>query len=405
MTLKISTKLKRKEINYAGIIFLLGLFLKQFYLRKSGSIQIADVVVAFAAVMTLTSGKVYFQMKDVSLIIFIICGVAINVIYYLLMGNNFLNAALFLSYNLVVVIAFRSLMHKKEFPVGLLSTMKANLLTQLLIWLIGVGWNYSRDRYQGTFNDPNQFGFFIICCFFVLYLCSIYCKKRVHPIWHIIAGALVVVSGSRGMLLTFAIFLFFILVYPIFSKKGTVIGIIYTILFMILSGLVVAFGSFLFQNIRGIAEISSLDFVLKRFESLTSNKSIGGIFYSFFHNRLLIRFFRAPYYFLFGCGEGYWSRFIVISGEDNEPHCTMLSLCYCYGIIPYVFFIKWIRDNIKKVPVKAVGVYVALILEAFTLANHRQPFFWLIFAMGSYLLKESQQVDSVESSDRRTANG
>ena len=110
----------------------------------------------------------------------------------------------------------------------------------------------------------------------------------------------------------------------------------------------------------------------------------------------------APEYFLYGCGEGYWERFLSISGETRELHSTMISLWYCYGIVPYMFFIKWLWDNINNCPMSVAGVYIALILEALTLVNHRQPLFWMIIAMGSYLSRKRSGIEMDKNYTPRT---
>ncbi len=71
-------------------------------------------------------------------------------------------------------------------------------------------------------------------------------------------------------------------------------------------------------------------------------------------------------------------------------HSTMIALCYYYGIMPYALFLKWLSDNLRDIPRRSVGVFIALILEAFTLANHRQPLFWTMFVMGGLLAAQSQ---------------
>ena len=45
----------------------------------------------------------------------------------------------------------------------------------------------------------------------------------------------------------------------------------------------------------------------------------------------------------------------------------------------------------KGTPVIYWGVFIATILEAFTLINHRQPFFWMLFVLGCVLVRRKQE--------------
>ena len=110
-------------------------------------------------------------------------------------------------------------------------------------------------------------------------------------------------------------------------------------------------------------------------------------------DRSMLRILNDPKYLIYGSGEGNWSRWSMLR-EGNEVHGTMIALLFYYGIIPYMLFIKWIKNNIGGIKnIKIIGVYIALIIEAFTLINHRQPFFWMIFVLG-YLFEQFNRNDN-----------
>ena len=74
-------------------------------------------------------------------------------------------------------------------------------------------------------------------------------------------------------------------------------------------------------------------------------------------------------------------------------------LPYCnYGFVMEVcrffFLLKWLYQNLKKVPKMFFGIYAALFVESFFLVNARQPFFWIIILLGTTYIEESRSEQS-----------
>lgn len=393
MKIRIPKKINPLQIHNPELLFLLGLFLKQFYLRKSGSIQIGDIIIMASVLTLIMSGRCRISYIDISLMLFVMCTFIVNGIYTKILGKNLMRASLYLFFNLLVVIAFRLFSQEDNFIKRITSLMKLCLLMQLLLFITGIGRSYSGSRYQGTFNDPNQFGFFIICCLFMLFLCYTYLKKRMPPWWYLEAGILVLLSGSRGMTVAFFVFLFFAVIQPFLDKKPPVERFAYFAVFIIASLFVLLGGLNLILEILNNRRVT---IIANRFESLSTGDSLWQKIYMVMRNRQMGRVLTAPIYFLYGSGEGYWERFLPISNEANEIHSTMVALCYYYGIIPYSLFLKWLYDNLNGIPRHLIGVYVALIIEAFTLINHRQPLFWIMFVIGHEIITRSKSSNSRE---------
>ena len=47
-------------------------------------------------------------------------------------------------------------------------TLQCVLITQAAVFLLGVGKWYDGVRYEGTFNDPNQYGVFVLFSAFLI---------------------------------------------------------------------------------------------------------------------------------------------------------------------------------------------------------------------------------------------
>lgn len=381
MIIRIPKTIQKPQIGFAELTFLLGVFLKQFYLRKSGSIQISDAVIMLSVFMLMASGHICFSRIDVPLAAFVACTFVINGAYSLVYGRKMLLASIYFLYNLTVVMGFRVFTKKEAFIRALMYVMELNLLTQLMVYFAGIGRTYGALRYQGTFNDPNQFGFFVICCLFMLYICKYSLGKRLNPIWYCIDGYLVLLSASRGMVMAFLVFLFFAVIRPALETKRPLDRFLFMMAFICCGVFILLGGKDLFSGILGTSGKKTA-FIISRFKQRAGGGSLREKIYRIIVDRKMTRILTAPEYFLFGSGEGVWSRFLSMSIDDGEIHSTMIGLCYYYGILAYSFFVIWVWNCIKKVPVETIGIYLALLLEAATLINHRQPLFWMILAYG-----------------------
>lgn len=388
--MKLIISYKKTNILYG--LFLLGVFLKQFYIFDSGRLQISDVFFVMTFLLTIIFRKCRVQKKDYSLMIFVVSAFVINGVYMLCYRGGFIVSSIYLFYNLLIVITFGNLLKDTEFICKLVCVLKINIVTQLIIFGMGVGRYLGGSRYQGTFNDPNQYGYFILLNFFILYIGCVCIKTKLHTIWYVLTGFLVFISISSGMIVAYGIFILFTVIIPICSEKNSFLRIAYIIGFSILVMVVAIFGGQIWNYVTGVSDWHVINSITYRISQKTDKLQSSGEIVGFLKDRLLYRIVEAPYYFLYGCGEGMYERFISISGERGEMHSTMIALFYYYGIVPYLFFLKWIKDNLKGIPVAVYGVYIATILEAFTLANHRQPFFWMIFVIGAALKIYQSQI-------------
>ena len=126
----------------------------------------------------------------------------------------------------------------------------------------------------------------------------------------------------------------------------------------------------------GNGRLSGLTRLVNR---ISSGNSTTDLLHFYLRDRSITRVVDNPLGLLYGTGEGMWTRY----PSNNEIHATMISLCFYYGIIPYLLWILWLKNNMENIHPALLCVYVAHIAEAFTLANHRQPFFWILFVLAS----------------------
>ena len=387
------------KINVAHFLFLLSWLLKPIYLWESGTMQISDFVflLAFVAWVIYRNGWASIDKKELPLLGFIFSTLIINGVYTLIYQNiSFLLSTAYYVYNLLVVILMRDFIRNKVFLKALLWTSAFNLLTQLIVLFLGIGdYFWGIYRFMGTFNDPNQFAFSMFSSFLVVYILSSYIKemeknRKKLPVIFLFGLALYFIfqGGSTGMLLGITSFAIIFVLTFINSERTPAFMLLKVLALMLLVAV------FIYAGVSGVsttnidASVESNTFLVYRlFEKI--NKVEGGGFMSLFDDRGIDKLFSHPMYLFFGAGEGGYFRF---PGSNFEVHSTLLGILFYYGILPFVFLIKWLKMNLKNASRILIPAYLALLFESFTLANQRQPVLWVIIVLGSLEYKNPNEL-------------
>ena len=364
----------------AKIFYLLFWLLKPFYLIESGSLQIGDICLGIAFLIVLFSDKMYFHVdkKDVPLFFFVIAVAVINTIYAAVYQSaEFIKPILYFIFNFMCVYVTRIFLKDSIFISKWNAVLKFNLLLQLGIFLLGLGRWYSVGRYMGTYNDPNQLGFAVLSTY-----CLIYCLNRKQPTKHqwiffLIALLLIFETSSVGMFFGVALLFVFEQYFRLAKIESNNKKVWYIAYLVIISVVLVYAGSYFLLVVTKVVETDI--YVLQRI----ADKFSGGSFLErFVNDRALGVVIQEPISVLYGAGEGAFKR---LNARGSELHSTWISLLYYYGILPFFFLLAWIRNNVKQIDWYILPVYVCLFAEAFTLINHRQPSFWVLVLLGSFL--------------------
>ena len=169
-------KLERNRM--VEVLFYTAVLTKQFYLLPSGSIGIADLFFALsgalALIMAWRSGKKIWYQEDFPWVVFLIFAAVINGIYFVRTGKgSFPLHTLYWIYSAFLIWAFRTL-YSDSFMRGLCWICRINLVFQTIVLISGRGRyfheSWGGSRFMGTFNDPNQFAFFIFTMILVLFM-------------------------------------------------------------------------------------------------------------------------------------------------------------------------------------------------------------------------------------------
>lgn len=394
--------MKIKSLNFtiygaSQILFLLGVFFKQFYLSSSGGFQLGDFFF-MSSFLTLilfhNRCSILITKNDRLIIAFVSCVVIINTIYMLIYGDNypgefrFYKSTLYYLYNLFIIFCFRQFCNNKLFLSKLKKTFQLCLIIQLLISVANLG-RFGSMRYMGTFNDPNQCGFFVFASFIIIFVISIMMKEDFPLIWYIISFYLINRTLSTGMLLGMTALLaaYIFLKFLEFDRRSAMIFLVIICGFLFFSFL---FGLGILQLPESVVQSPMYRRVLSKLWSfgIGSNLTGSSIINNLMIDRCWDRLFEYPEQLLYGAGEGYYHRFPSARFTNNEIHSSIFGPLFYYGILPCSIWFLWIMRELKDIERYLWVAYIALLVESITLVNNRQPFFWIILILaGSQLAK------------------
>lgn len=382
-----ATKAWLKQMSLAHYVFLLFWVLKPFYLRPSGTMQLSDFV-AMAAFGLWVLGRrgLVVERVDFSLIGFVACTFLINGIYFGLLGDSgLLMSSAYYLYNLLIVLMFRDLMTNRPFLKYLLYASAANVLIQLVVLVLGLGSFFWKGfRFMGTFNDPNQYAFSMLTSFLMVYILNSHLRD-LYNIRHkwlsigIFALTLLFIfdGGSTGVLLGIAAFAIVFLIQGILGQK-TALGIFVRVIALLMAvAVLAAFFTIDFSKPQLDGSVDSATFLVYRLFEKIGKAEAGGIF-ALFDDRGLDKLVDHPIYLLIGSGEGAYYRF---PASTFEVHSTFPGMFFYYGILPFLLLMAWLWRQLRGMRKPLIAALLSLLTVGLTLANQRQPVFYVIILL------------------------
>lgn len=388
-------------------MFLMYFLLKPYYILASGSIQIGDIFLLGALIShILFEKKIMFskldKRKTLLIFLFVFEIFLINSTYQLKYNDiGFSIATLYYVFNLIGIVLFTSYYKKKNFLVSLLNISYFNIIIQFLIYFSGKGRWYFNIRYMGTLNDPNQLAFYImITTFFIHSIAKLFNREGWKTfLIYFMSFFLIAKSASTGVTVPYVLFLtvvIFLKLKEVIDFKKLKIKIIITSFLGTMAICVFVLFSQIRTNshqITGSEKLLIVSRIEEKFNKVLktdSTKEKTSIFKSsIIKDRGLDKIPNAPYYLLWGGGEGMSERF---EGEfKGEIHSTLPSIAFYYGIIGLGLICSWIWLNIKNVLISQKIICLILLFESFFLLNQRQLLFWVFFLISSLLKEKSDK--------------
>lgn len=383
-----------------SLLLYIYLLLRPYYFFSSGGLQISDtfIIIAFIFYLILNKNKrkKIFNIKNENkfFVIFIILTCVVNGIYFLIYNDfKFILSSLYYIFILMALVLFSySFKNNKKFMKIADKIFKFNLLIQFIIYISGMGRYYSLSRYMGTFNDPNQFGYYILLIFAFISIFNVKLNNKNYEkfIYFVISIILIFASGSTGMLLGITVMVILEVLKVIkyiyrYINKGLA-----SLVFLI--PIILIFFSIYNINLTDIKNINIINRTYQKINKF-SNEPFSNSDYqnmNIFEERGYDKLYLYPQYLLYGSGEGYYERF-TLSAYSNEIHATLPSIWFYYGVIPLLFLLNWMYKKLHNLSVDIKIIYFALILESFTLLNQRQVLFWIIIVLGEHFRKTNNK--------------
>ena len=381
-----------------NICLCLYILLKPYYISKSGTLQISDLfmILAFGIILILNS-KRKIKSENIKkikpLLLFVFLSTIINVIYYIIYStSDFLISSLQYIYILMGIFVFYNVLDNDKIIININKILKINIIIQLAIYLLGVGRYYHTSRYMGTFNDPNQFAFYILLSFMIIEVINKIknIKFRLYYVFLLIVMFLIIQSVSTGMILGMSVYIGLKIVMNLkviikflkqYIKKIVICFIVCIIIFSLVAILYNADADLKIMiknemnNIRNSLFVKRL---IEKFEKL--DKDTKGT--TFIEDRCLDKILLYPEYIIFGAGQGNYARFEE-TRFANEIHSTLPSILFYYGVIPFVILLYWIYINLKGLKFSQCIPYIAIFIESFTLLNQRQLLLWFFIILAN----------------------
>lgn len=376
-------------------LFLIFLVMKPFYLFPSGGLQLSDLFFIFSllcyTIIIRGGERIEIDWTDKWLLYFVCFVLAINVFYAVIYGESvFIKSSMYYVYNALIVVIFRIYASDAGFLWNVERVCKANLLIQLLIYVAGLGRNYTADRYMGTFNDPNQMAFFIFMSLITAVIITKIRHSKLNVFYHLLAIGLIFQTSSTGMLLAITVFYtvqIAITVTKVVLRTHSVNFILASTVILMMA---VLFSSKIDDALGNLVDSP----IISRVEEKLSRQGTDTYATSNITDRGIDKLVLYPEKTLFGAGEGLHYRFEQ-DNSVNEIHSTLFSILFYYGVVPALLFLVWCMKNIHALSIGNIAAVLALVIESITLLNQRQPLFWMFFVLLDILYRQEYAEGSV----------
>ena len=390
-----------RRLFIAQVLFLLGMFAKQFYILPNGAFQLGDFLMIAGCVSYicfLCRGKIVFDRDNRWFYAFVISAALINAIYFVIyQDDEFNRSTVYYLYNIVVVVVFSAFLREKNrnaFLRGIGLVLKGALALQAFLYVTDLGtWMGPHDRYRGTFNDPNQFSIFIFFCLLMVYMVDRVLKNRWWVIWSFLGTLVILPAASTGAMLGIVFYWAGMYISNVRSMKK-----VWRFFFGFLSALMIfvflVFGLGVVQLPPSVTSHFMYVRIEDKLRMLTGNGDISTLL----RDRVWDRIVDHPIYFIFGSGDGYHLRF---DPRGYELHSSILGPAFAYGIVPFLFLLIWTFRKIGRSRYKFI--YVALFSEALFVVNNRQPMYWMLFLLGTVTMTPKQEAAEAEKMEAEAA--
>lgn len=335
------------------------------YVFPSGSPQPADVVFLAAVVLILLPAiRAIFRRRQHALVLLAAWIMVVNAAWFLVLAEGaFLRSSLYYVFNVLVFAAFAYAY--AAWPSQFTRVVRVAVIAAVGVQLLVVVSVDPSLRHAGTFNHPNQLGYWSVL------LAAVYGvvmrEARIGPVDVFVFGAAAyacVLSNSQaalvGMVLIVGVFL---IAHP--ARPGTRVA--FAGLAVALLIVAVVEGS-IPHYLRELPQIAAVE---ERIELLLERDDEAA-------HRGWDRIGEHPEHILIGAGEGGYERFSV---EELELHSSYGTLLFSYGVAGLVLFGVVLMQALRGAPPLVVAYFVPVLLYGVVHQGLRFSLFWVLLAV------------------------
>jgi len=368
-----------------NFLYFAFIMLFPFYLFSSGQPQISHIilVVIFGAIFLSAFSKFIGVVKEnILFMIFLIYLLYVNTSWLIVTGSiSFVIYTLFYIFNILLFYS-TYLLYKENYITSenIRNAIFYSLIVQF-ICMLASGLNFNA-RNMLFFNNPNQLGYFAISIINIYFILGVNQTKPRDNIEifknitvYLIAFLLLLFSSSKSALVSYGLFLIFILYIEMVKKFNIKKLFVAVAIGVILIG---ALG----VKIKKVEQIAQNTELFNRTVNAGTedDDSLAGRGYD--------RIIQYIQYTLLGAGEGKFTRF-AMSKHHGELHSTIANILFSYGLIGLSLFIALFLN--PKFYITTVLFYMSPIL-LYGLAHNgiRSPLFWIAFALSLIYSKKTQ---------------
>lgn len=346
----------------------LYLLLNPLYLFPSGGLQPAHLflIATFPIVFLLWIRRVPLHVDlFVASGSFLMYIIIVNMVWYARYYSNvFLLSSCYVMYNMIILIVVTTIFAEHPRPLArvtrlaLLGTLAFEAAAMVVIGDQGYG------RAMGTFNDPNQMGYWAlltVACYFVVREGR---RLRLADLIALaLAGLVIFFSVSRAAILGFAALLMLVALFSRIDPRRMMLGAVVVIAVLMLTRLLDVGLDQSYQDVLNFAE--------QRFASKdTANDSLA--------ERGYARLWLFPEHLLLGAGDGeYPARFNLA----NETHSTVGSILFAYGIVGLSLFGLLLFVLMRRADWFRLSLLLPVMIYGIAQQGVRFSMFWTFLAL------------------------
>lgn len=369
------TNLSNKVIKFS---LYFGIALFPLYIFDSGTIQISHFSLLIFSIFVLTIVGITHNRYIYIFGFFLLYSIIVSIfyIYYeLYFTRDFVNKhlidVLYLTYNFILTTSLISYFsYQKKFNI-ILYGLITSILILMFSWLYEFFIGLNNFRFTGFFNNPNQLGYFTVCCFSIVYL--FYRNSYISFTFMISLKSILIffsiLSLSKAAYISL-ILCFIVALKPFNYKYSKIVWIIFLTLIII-------FFIIFFQQ---ISDTSFYKRIINLPHENDTSLEVRGYYVLFEAN-----FLQA----IFGMGL----KNVYSLHNSVEIHSTFAMIFASYGLVGFFIFsllmFFWVLDINKAYGLFGlICVCAPTLLYGLTHNGIRFSIFWILFALSVFMSKE-----------------